>query len=185
MPILSAEPAIFPDNLMEAGPTDWGERRWWVLHTKSRQEKCLARQLHEKSVPFFLPLVPRRLKIRGKIRQSYLPLFGGYVFLLVDGEEYVAALSTRRVACALEVPDQKRLWSELTQIYRLIATGAPINAEERLVPGAPVEIQSGPLAGLRGVIVRSASGSKFIVKVDFIERGASVWIDDFALTIAS
>jgi transcription antitermination factor NusG len=45
-----------------------------------------------------------------------------------------------------------------------------------------VEITSGPLAGLRGRILRSASGQRFVVQIDFIQRGASVELDDFTLT---
>jgi len=44
-----------------------------------------------------------------------------------------------------------------------------------------VEIQSGPLAGLRGKVLRSASGWRFVVTIDFIQQGASVLLDDFNL----
>jgi len=185
MPILAAEPAVYPDELLLADFIDDGARRWSVLHTKSRQEKSLARHLHDRNIPFFLPLISKRLRIRGKAVHSYLPLFGGYLFLFGDNEDQLCALNTRRVVRSLEVRDQHQLWRDLRQVHRLIASGASVSAEERLVPGAPVEIQSGPLAGLLGVIVKSASGNRFIVKVDFIERGASILLDDFALTVAS
>ena len=84
-------------------------------------------------------------------------------------------------ASKLEVADQKTLWDDLTQVHRLINTGAPITPEERLEPGAPVEISRGPLAGLKGRIIRAASGRRFVVQVNFIQRGASVLIDDFNL----
>ena len=42
--------------------------------------ETLARQLHELGVSFFLPLIPKRLRIRGKVVASHLPLFGGYLF---------------------------------------------------------------------------------------------------------
>ena len=44
-----------------------------------------------------------------------------------------------------------------------------------------VEIKSAPLAGLRGTILRTASGQRFVIQVNFIQRGASVLIDDFNL----
>jgi hypothetical protein len=47
--------------------------------------------------------------------------------------------------------------------------------------GAVVDITSGPLEGLRGTIIRSASGRRFVVRVDFIQQGASVLLEDFAL----
>jgi transcriptional antiterminator RfaH len=173
MPILTAEPAVYPEELFGVGRAEVSASHWWVLHTRPRQEKSLARRLHESQVPFFLPLIPNRLRIRGKVVQSYLPLFAGYVFMLASWEEYHLALATRRVARALEVADQARMWDDLEQVYRLIGSGAAVRSEDQLAPGTPVMIQSGPLAGLRGVIVKTASGNRFVVRVDFIQRGAS------------
>jgi transcriptional antiterminator RfaH len=182
MPVLAAEPNIYPAQLLESLPSADGDQAWWVLHTRPRQEKSLARQLFEREVPFYLPLSARRLRLRGRVMTSHLPLFPGYVFLCGDRDQRLAALTTNRVVRSLPVTDQPRLWRDLAQVYRLIASGAPITPEERLAPGALVEIRSGPLAGLKGKIVRHASGHRFVVEVDFIQRGASVLLDDDCLT---
>jgi transcriptional antiterminator RfaH len=106
------------------------------------------------------------------------------VFLLADRAERVTALATGRVVRTLEVFDQPGLWHDLGQVFRLIAAGAPITPEARLVPGAVVVIRTGPLAGLKGKILRTASGQRFVVQVDFIQQGASVLLDDFRLAPA-
>ncbi len=180
MPILPPEPALFPEGLFDETELPGG-RAWWVLHTRPRQEKSLARQLHEKGIPFYLPLISRRLRFRGRVMTSRLPLFAGYVFLQADPDERLAALATKRVAQALPVADQAGLWRDLRQVYRLIASGAPVTPEDRLTPGMAVEIREGPLAGLKGKILRTASGRRFLVEVDFIQRGASVLLDDLSL----
>ena len=36
-------------------------------------------------------------------------------------------------------------------------------------------------AGLKGKIIRVATGRRFVVQVDFIQQGASVVLDDFAV----
>jgi transcriptional antiterminator RfaH len=185
MPILPAEPDRFPDALFDADadadadPAD--PRRWWALHTKPRQEKALARQLSAASVPFYLPCVARRIRIRGRLLTSQVPLFTSYLFLLADRAERVTALATDRVVHAIEVHDQPGLWGDLRQIDQLIRTGALITPEAQLAPGAPVEITCGPLEGLQGTIVRGASGRRFVVRVNFIQQGASVLLEDFAL----
>src|ERR1700736_314877 len=57
MPILSAETSLFPECLFEDPRSGGGAGyTWWVFHTKPRQEKSLARHLHEKLIPFYLPL---------------------------------------------------------------------------------------------------------------------------------
>jgi len=182
MPILAAEPCWFPAPLFdEAEASTDAERVWWVLHTRPRQEKSLARQLCAAQVPFYLPLVARRLRIRGRTITSHVPLFGSYVFVLGSREERVTTLTTNRVVQCLEVKDQPGLWQDLRQLWRLIGSGAPITPEDRLAPGMSVQITSGPLAGLKGTILRTAKGRRFVVTVDFIQRGASVLLDDFVL----
>jgi transcription antitermination factor NusG len=180
MPILPAEPDRFPADLFDAPPAA-GERAWWVLHTKPRQEKSLARHLQAASVGYYLPAVTRRTRIRGRVVSAHVPLFTSYLFLHADRDGRVAALASNRVVHSLPVPDQDRLWRDLRQVERLIATGAPLTPEARLAPGAEVEITSGPLAGLCGTVVRTTSGRRFVVRVDFIQQGASVTLDDYAL----
>lgn len=183
MPILPAEPSLYPDQLFEQIPAvTEGDRSWRVLHTKPRQEKSLARQFRDAQQPFFLPMVSRRLTIRGRSLKSYLPLFGGYCFILANEQERLRALTTHRVVRVLEVLDQERLWRDLHQVHQLIETGAPITPEGRLVPGTPVEIRQGPLTGLSGVILRNGTKRRFVVQVDFIQQGASIELEDYMLT---
>jgi transcriptional antiterminator RfaH len=179
MPLLPAEPSCFPPGLLEGTAEDVrAGRAWTVLHTKPRQEKSLARRLTKGSVPFYLPTVTRRNRISNRLMTSHVPLFPGYVFLLADPAERLRCLETNCVVRTLPVPDQEGLWQDLTQVERLIASGAPIDAVDNLVPGALVEIRSGPLTGLKGKILREASGNRFVVQVDFIQRGAAVLLSD-------
>jgi len=161
-----------------------GDRAWCVLHTRPRQEKSIARDLLDRQVPFYLPLIARRNRVRGRVLTAHIPLFTSYVFVLASEAERIRALATRRVVRSIAVDSQDLLWRDLRQIQRLIAIGAPITPEDKLAPGMEVEIQSGPLTGLRGKILRTASGQRFVVQVDFIQRGASVELDDFTLTMA-
>jgi transcriptional antiterminator RfaH len=173
---------VVPDSLLDGGTDCTGAgQRWWVLHTRPRQEKSLARQLHSGHVPFYLPLIARRSRIRGRIVTAHIPLFAGYLFLWAEEKERVRALATNRVVRAIPVADEAQLWRDLRQVHQLIATGAPITPEDRLAPGMEVEIRQGPLAGLQGVILRAGKGRRFVVRVNFIQRGASVEVDDFLL----
>jgi transcriptional antiterminator RfaH len=179
MPILDAEPNWYPNNLWEVpAPFFLGQRQWYAMHTKPRQEKSVARCCYQRQLPFYLPLLARGTLIRGRVRTAYVPLFTGYCFVVADPAERLSALATGRIAHSLEVPDPTKLWDELRQVQRLISSGAPITPEGRLEPSTPVEIRSGPLAGLRGIIIRRAKERRFVVQVDFIQRGASVELDE-------
>ena len=182
MPILPAEPAIFPPDLFtEAGEEHARSREWFVFHVKPRQEKSLAREMFQWSTPFYLPLVKRRTVVRGKVLYSQIPLFPSYLFLLCNRDEWLAALNTRRVVRPVKVPSQDELWRDLRQIHRLIASEVAVTPGQHLAPGTPVEILSGPLAGLRGVVTNTVSGRRLWIRVNFIEQGASVLLDDCSL----
>jgi transcriptional antiterminator RfaH len=182
MPVLAAEPTVYPDDLLTVPlPGDDQSAVWHVLHTKPRQEKSLARELLLKEIAFYLPLTSRRWDLRGRVMVSHLPLFPGYLFLRAGREDLLTALSTRRVVRQLDVPDQQRLDEDLRQVQRLLSSGLEVDAQDRPVVGQEVEITSGPLTGFRGRVLRTASGNRFVVQVDFIQRGASVLCDGMAL----
>ena len=185
MPVLPPEPAVFPEGLVDEPdvPIPQG-RRWHVMYTRPRQEKSLARELYRSQIPFYLPLIRQRHRHRRRVITSHNPLFAGYVPVYVDQPEWNATLATGRVVRPLKVADQVAFWGDLRQVHRLISSGAAITPEDRLVPGMRVVVRSGPLAGLEGVIQRTASGRRFVVEVDFLQRGASVLLDDVDLAFA-
>jgi transcriptional antiterminator RfaH len=179
MPLLPLEPFVLPENLLLQPEPPSDAPRWWVLHTKPRAEKSLARRLFSKQVPFFLPLYHHQWRSRGRQRSSYLPLFPGYLFLRGDLEERLAALATNQVARSIPVEDQRQMHADLARVYQLVVTGAPLSAEARLEPGSPVEITDGPFAGIHGKILRRGKQLKLLVEVQFLQRGVSVEIESW------
>jgi len=180
MPILPAETTLFPNDVLDTpvGPT---AAEWRVLHTRPRQEKGLARDLLSREVPFFLPTSRRPHRSAGRVRVAEVPLFDGYLFLRAERDQYLDALGTGRVVRALVVPDQARLLSDLRRLHALLGLGRSVERERELRAGQQVEITTGPLAGLRGTVVRAAHGARFVVAVDFIREGASVTCEGMAL----
>jgi transcriptional antiterminator RfaH len=184
MPVLAHEPACFPDDLFQKSPTFDVENRYWsVVHTRPRQEKCIARHLRSFQIPYYLPQLSRRRRLRGRTTTSYIPLFPSYVSILCTREERLAAFDSGRAVSSLDVPNQTRFWQDLQTIERLIESGMPITPEDRMGPGDRVVVRSGPLAGLEGTILRVENSRRFLVQVDFIQRGASVLADDFYLEV--
>jgi transcription antitermination factor NusG len=178
MPLLPLEPYLFPDNLLSA-PADGtdGPACWWVLHTRPRCEKTLARKLLDGAIPFFLPLYQRQWSAQGRRFRSFVPLFPGYVFLHADEEGRLAALVTNQVAQVLPVADQRQLHADLVRVNHLIASGLPLGPEAALHAGRWVEIIHGPLAGLRGQIIREGANCRFLVEVQFLKAGVSVDVE--------
>jgi transcriptional antiterminator RfaH len=178
MPLLPPEPFMWPESLLAQWPLPAGDSsRWWVLHTKPRTEKSLARYFLSRELAFFLPLAKKQWRNKGRRLTSFVPLFPGYIFLLGNTQARLDALGTHRVAQCLAVEDQGLLHADLARIHQLMLSGVPIAAEGRLRPGSWVEITSGPLEGLQGKVLRRGKRWRFIVEVHFLQRGASVEID--------
>jgi transcription antitermination factor NusG len=178
MPLLPLEPYLFPGDLFDqAAPTMSGLDRWWVLHTRPRAEKALARQFLARGLAFFLPVHHRQWQTRGRLQTSYLPLFPGYVFLRGNEEARVAALTTNLVANVLCEADQKRLEADLRGINALINSGSRLTPEACVKPGTPVTLTAGPFAGLEGKVLGQGKNLRFFVEVQLLQRGVSVEIE--------
>ena len=156
-------------------------KRWWLLHTKSRQEKAVSRDLHSRQIGFYLPLLRRQSLVRGRLFESLAPLFPSYVFLFGTDEDRITALRTNRLAAAHAVADDESLRVDLEQIARLIATGAPLTPEARLEPGQRVRVKSGPCIGFEGTLIKRHGKSRLVVRVEQLFQGASVEIEDYRL----
>ena len=179
MPLLAMEQYLFPETLFDAGPSA-DDQSWCVLRTRPRTEKALARTFASTGASFFLPLHKKQWRSRGRLFSSYLPLFPGYLFLRQE-DVWAVVPRTNQILQVLKVEDQLRLQSDLEGVYRVMQTGLAVAPEEWLQPGARVLIESGPLAGLEGRVVKQGGQLRFVVSVDFIQKGMSVEIEGWML----
>lgn len=182
MPILPKQRDIFPADLLDRGPPPQTGAHWVAFYTLSRREKDLMRKLEATGLPFYAPLVQRRLRSPGgRARTSFVPLFPGYVFSRVDDEQRRTALATNTVARWIPIVDEEMLLQDLRSIKRLIDTEQPLTPESRLEPGQQVRVRSGPLSGLEGTVIKRRGGERLQVAVRFLNQGASIELEDVDL----
>jgi len=181
MPILPHQPDIFPEDLLQQDFSAEGtSARWWALYTLPRREKELMRRLRKMEVAHYSPLVKHRTRSPGgRVRTSHIPLFSSYVFIFGGEDQRYRVLTTNCVSRCLEVPDGQVLVHDLRQIQRLIEADAPLTPESRIGPGMRVRIRGGSLAGLEGTVIKRRGGERLLVIVEFLQRGASIQLDDF------
>ncbi len=181
MPILQEETSLYPETLLDETFEEPSQRKWWALYTKPRQEKAVSRALLGYHVPFYMPLVKKISKPKGRRIVSHVPLFAGYMFLYGTEEERVQGLTTNRILQCLPVDDEPLLVRDLRQFRKLIAAEAPLTVEARLVAGNRVRVRHGTFAGLEGTVLKRRSKTHLLVAVNFLQQGASVEIDDYML----
>lgn len=185
MPILSAEPAVFPESLLNTPlHEETSTGRWWAIYTRAKAEKALARHLFGRGVSYYLPLKQHSWRKEGRNFRSLLPVFPGYVFVHGDNDDRIAALESNMVSRVLDVPDQGRLWSDLRRVDRMLAGEVEVGPATEITIGEPVDIVAGPMQGLSGVVLRRGSQLRFIVEVAFLRQAVSIEVESWMLTPA-
>ena len=184
MPLLPMETHVSPDDLFrDSAALETDASEWWVLHTRPRTEKSLARNFVARNLSFFLPLYQHQWRNRGRLFRAHMPLFPSYIFLRGDAEARRTALETNQVVRAIPVANTAQLRGDLARVYRMMQGGMLLAPEEQLQPGAAVEIVAGPLTGLEGKIIQRGKQMRFFVEVRLLQRGVSVEIEGWMIRL--
>jgi transcription termination/antitermination protein NusG len=150
------------------------EGDWFVLHTRSRQEKALAKDLDRLNVSYFLPLCSH-VRLHGKRKASVdEPLFPGYLFVRGTLDCAYAADRTKRVASILNVPNQAGLDWELRNLAMVLNQRVPMDPYPYLKEGVRVEVRTGPLRGLQGYVEGRKGWDRLLIRVEILGQAVSV-----------
>ena len=163
-------------NVVEIDVSD-KDTRWYVLQTRSRQEKALARALTASGIAHYLPLTKRPRYRRGRKLFVEEPLLSSYLFLHGPIEATYLATATKRVANVITVADQDRFAGELRQIRDALGNGADLSPYPYLTVGRRVRVSAGPFRGIEGLIELSARADRLVLQIDALGRATSLEID--------
>ncbi|MBN1421195.1 MAG: hypothetical protein JXP34_20650 [Planctomycetes bacterium] len=165
-------PKFPPDLELSAFPG-----RWWVAHTKARNEKALAKDMRRLDIPYYLPLIPKTLRFGRRTVKSLMPAFAGYVFFTDRDTDFrYIVMTTNRVAKAIEVRDPVELIHELRQIELALAIGE-FEPHPYIEEGARVVIRRGPFRGIEGIVIRCGAGARLVLQIHMLGRAIATEID--------
>jgi transcription antitermination factor NusG len=150
---------------------------WHLLHTRSRQEKILAESMAAKGIGVYLPLVDVTRTYGRRKASVGLPLFPGYVFLKGPLDDAYEADRTKRVAGIIHVVNQAQLAWELRNLALALAARVPLDPYPYLRKGVRVEIRSGPLAGIQGIVESRLKRDRLLLQIDVLGQATSLEID--------
>jgi transcription antitermination factor NusG len=159
------------------------EPHWYAAYTSANHEKSAAIQLRQRSVEHFLPLYEslRRWKDRRMLLQ--LPLFPGYVFVRLAFRDRLQVLQVPGIVrlvgfnglpCAMPEED-------IRAIRNCLSRGYQVEPRPFLQVGRRVRVQTGPLQGLEGTILRVKNRRRFVLSFELIRRSVAVEIDGMEL----
>ena len=153
---------------------------WYAVHTRSRHEKLVHRQLEAAQVESFLPL--RRDRRRWKYRHKWVdfPMFPGYLFVRGDGEALDLVYETRGVLRVLGNGRERPSPVDEDQIERVqivVGSRVPVEPYPCLKEGTLVRVLRGALMGLVGILVQRRNLDRIVIKVDLIGKAVAAEID--------
>lgn len=158
-------------------------RKWFVLQTKSRQEKVVCDFFRERQIEHLLPLVAKTTYYGKRKVKSELPLFPGYVFVRSGIQDAYAADRTNRLVRIIPVFDQAKIAEELRSLTRALDAEQPFDRHPHLVAGVRVEVKSGPLQGVRGVVESRLKMDRLVLQVEILGQAISVEVDTDLLVV--
>jgi hypothetical protein len=153
--------------------------RWWVAHTKPRNEKALALDLRARGVFAYLPLSHRITHSAATQRasRSIVPVFAGYLFFNAGEEQRRRALTTNRIASTLEVADQRELVGQLRQIQRVLCTQTDFEWGPSLAEGDWARVVAGPLVGIEGIVLKRVKRARLALNVQMLSQSVTIEVD--------
>ena len=152
-------------------------RCWRVLHTRSRQEKVVARSLEQAGHECFLPLVKRAKYYGHRKRVTEQPLFACYVFLFAPLEASWPVESLGRVVNVIAVRNQGKLEREIGHIRRVLQEGGALDRAERMPVGSRVRVTSGPFKDIEGILERWGGKHRLVLQVEALGQAAGLEIE--------
>jgi transcription termination/antitermination protein NusG len=153
--------------------------KWFAVHTAANHERAVARQLQERSVPFFLPTYKQINRWSDRRKEVERPLFPGYVFVHI---QLNSRLNVLRVAGVVRLVGSSQGPSEIPPeeiepLQQAMVSKGQIAPHEFVKVGSRVRVLHGPFAGISGCLVRKENQLRVVVAMEAIHQAFSMHVD--------
>ena len=154
---------------------------WYALYTKPRHEKKVNQLLLEKKQEVYLPMIDRVSQWKDRKKTVSEPLFKSYIFGNFKYKYRFDVLQTDGVVKIVNfhgepavVPD----WQIESLKKMLQYPAAGLRLENYIRTGELAEVIAGPLAGMKGTVLRRKGINRLVLTIDGIMQSVSVEIDE-------
>ncbi len=164
--------------------TDASAISWFALQVRARREFGVSEHLRSNGFEGFLPTYKLSKRWSDRIKEAESPLFPGYLFCRFDPWDRLPILKIpgviQIVGCNRQpIPVDE---GEIRAIQALVASGIPNQPCPYLKVGDKVQIESGPLRGLEGLLVEFQGNHRLVLSVTLLQRSVAVKIDSAFVT---
>ncbi|PZR05603.1 MAG: antitermination protein NusG [Flavobacterium psychrophilum] len=147
---------------------------WYLLYTMPKQEKTVAKQLASWKIDYYLPMVKRRRKWSDRVKTIEFPLFPSYLFIyLKQLNDYYVGLDLKGVLQYVKCGKNLAKVSDdlISDLRAAIESGRIMEViDDVLKKGDQLLIEGGPLAGLKGELIRYKNKELIIIRVTILKR---------------
>jgi transcription termination/antitermination protein NusG len=153
--------------------------KWFAVHTASNHERTVARQLQDRSIPFFLPTYKQINRWSDRRKEVERPLFPGYVFVHIQLNTRLSVLRVPGVVRLVgssqgpaEIPPE-----EIEPLQQAMVSKGRIAPHDFVKIGSRVRVMHGPFAGINGCLVRRENQLRVVVAMESIHQAFSMQVD--------
>jgi transcription antitermination factor NusG len=159
------------------------ESQWFAIQTIAKHEKRVTKQLQEKDVDTFLPLLPEIHRWSDRQTKVDVPLFSCYTFVRIvpAPEERLPVLTTPGVLGFVgsqregtPIPER-----EIENLRTAIRNQGSCELHPFITAGTRVRIRDGALTGVEGILVSQDKNRTLVVSVELLQRSVSLRIDRY------
>jgi transcription antitermination factor NusG len=159
---------------------------WFALQLSVNREFRVEAELARLGFQTFLPTIRETHKWSDRQKDVDRPIFPGYIFVRLDTADFRSALRIAGVCHILGttagtpeiIPDQQI--ADVKRVLESRGTAKPSPYEA----GQTVQIEKGPLAGVRGIVREIAGETTLIVVIELMKRAIQVKLDAADLAAA-
>jgi transcription antitermination factor NusG len=157
---------------------------WFALTVRPNHEHSATRGLGCQGFETYLPVYRARKRWSDRVRQTDAVLFPGYVFCRFGLREKLRVLQSPGVRSIVGAGKQPAPVeeNEISAVRAVLSSGGAVAPWPYLRIGQSVIIEHGPLAPLRGVILRTKNSWRVVVSVDALGSSVSVELDSDLLS---
>lgn len=158
--------------------------RWYAISTRYKSEKYVVGLITRKRIEAYVPLIRKTKRYTRKIKTYDIPLINCYAFVRIDRSQIVPVLETPNVVGFVKPGDEIIAVrdEEMQLLKRITGEIELIQAEPvSLTPGDRVEIISGNLTGIRGLLTKQNGKHEFVIELDSLGYQLRMVVDKHAL----
>lgn len=156
------------------------KEKWYVVRTKFKCEKYVAENLEKKGVQSYLPLLTKVKHYKSKKKIYEVPLINCFVFVKITPNQFTKVLQTEYVFSFLEIGGIKSIvrdW-EIELMQQVVGDFENVIVSDVSYElGQEMEIVSGHLTGVKGIVIEKRGKHSIILNVSSIGMQMAIEID--------